>query len=132
MTIVKWWNDSSDDGGGLRWDLHSFSSARKATAAHRSLGDLLRVAFSGLCVISYANWIKNESHFTIPYLCLFRYIFFAGVLAFFWPRASQIRPPRSYWHNAINNISYCPFINWENAFDVDNFHGGARRVAHFA
>jgi len=57
-----------------------FSSARKATAAQRSLGDLLRVAFSGLCVISYANWIKNESHFTIPYLCLC-FVIFRGLFS---------------------------------------------------
>lgn len=40
-----------------------FSSARQATAAPGSPGDLLRVAFSGLCVVLYANWIKNETHF---------------------------------------------------------------------
>lgn len=50
-----------------------FSSARQATAAPGSPGDLLRVAFSGLCVVLYANWIKNETHFFfvgyLPYIC---------------------------------------------------------------
>lgn len=73
--VVKEPSQHDDGGGALRltvgcfWDLHNIFQVLAKRPPLRSPGDLLRVAFSGLCVVLYANWIKNVTHFqNLPYL----------------------------------------------------------------
>lgn len=64
--VVEEPSQHENDGGatvGCFWDLHNIFQVLAKRPPLRSPGDLLRVAFSGLCVVLYANWIKNVTHF---------------------------------------------------------------------
>lgn len=105
-------HENHDGGGatvGCFWDLHNIFQVLAKRPPLRSPGDLLRVAFSGLCVVLYANWIKNVTHFPkLPYLSscvkqISKHLIGMKIIR------GEKKP-------------FCSIINWEMLLMSNNFH----------
>lgn len=100
---------------GCFWDLHNIFQVLAKRPPLRSPGDLLRVAFSGLCVVLYANWIKNVTHIPEIYNT-----YLSSCVKQISKHLIGMKIIRRERRRAAKQ--FCSIINWEMLLMSNNFH----------